>query len=243
MSDIALFLVAVGVLAFTLVSGWIRHSIFTPPMVFTLLGLSLGVAGFGFMEFDPSNRLFHVLAELTLVLLLFTDAARIDVRRLVSDHNLPLRMLLIGLPLSIAFGTLVAIGLPLGLSAAEAALLAAILAPTDAALGTAVTANKAIPVRIRQAINVEAGLNDGIAVPFVLLCAGIVASGVIEGGQPLGEFALFATQQIAVGISIGTVLGWGGAKLIKDGVARGNVLGAFEGAAILGLIASLFTLA
>lgn len=147
MSDIALFLVAGGILAFSLVSSWIRHSIFTPPIVFTLLGVSLGVAGFGFMDIDPTNRLFHALAEITLVLLLFTDAARIDVRRLMSDHNLPLRMLLISLPLSIAFGTLTAIGLPLGLSVAEAALLAAILAPTDAALGTAVVANKAIPDR------------------------------------------------------------------------------------------------
>ena len=184
MNDIGLFLVALGVLAFTLVSGWVRHSSLTPPMVFTLLGVALGLAGFGFMDINPNNLLFHVLAEITLVLLLFTDAARIDIRRLIADHNLPLRMLLIGLPLAVAFGTLVAMGLPLGLSAAEAALLAAILAPTDAALGAAVVANKAIPVRIRQTINVEAGMNDGIAVPFVLLFAGIVASGIMGGGSP-----------------------------------------------------------
>ena len=243
MSDIGLFLVALGVLAFTLVSGWVRHSSLTPPMVFTLLGVALGLAGFGFMDINPNNLLFHVLAEITLVLLLFTDAARIDIRRLIADHNLPLRMLLIGLPLAVAFGTLVAMGLPLGLSAAEAALLAAILAPTDAALGAAVVANKDIPVRVRQTINVEAGMNDGIAVPFVLLFAGIVASGVMGGGQPLDEFALFATRQIAVGIGVGTVVGWAGAKLIKDSVARGNMLGVFEGAAILGLVACLFTLA
>ena len=243
MSEISFFLIAAGVLAFTLISGRVRHSVLTPPMVFTLLGLLLGVAGFGFMGFDPNHRLFHVLAEITLVLLLFTDAARIDSRRLIADHNLPLRMLLIGLPLAIAFGALVAVWLPLGLSAAEAALLAALLAPTDAALGVAVIANKSIPVRVRQTLNVEAGMNDGIAVPFVLLFAGIVASGVMAGGQPLDEFALFATQQMVVGISTGSAVGWLGAKLIKDGVERGNVLEAFEGAAILGLIAGLFTLA
>lgn len=238
-----LLLVAAAILAFSLISGRTHDSMFTAPIAFTLLGLAFGLAGVGLEDNDLYKKILHILAEVTLVLLLFLDAARIDFRRLFSDHNLPVRMLLLGLPLSVALGTVFALWLPLDLTLAEATLLAAVLAPTDAALGQAVINNQRVPEHIRQAITVEAGLNDGISVPLVLLFAGMVA--MSSGGeiQSAAEFAVFSLQQISVGIGVGIVAGWLGAKLIKDTVANGHMLEAFEGAAILALVAGLFALA
>ena len=137
----------------------------TPPLVFVAFGFAVGHGGLGLAKIDVSHGAIHLIAEVTLVLVLFTDAARIDLRRLIVDHTLPLRMLLIGLPITMALGGLIAYGLFPALGLMGALLLAAVLAPTDAALGQTVVTHPAVPVRIRQAINVESGLNDGIALP------------------------------------------------------------------------------
>jgi NhaP-type Na+/H+ or K+/H+ antiporter len=108
-----------------------------------------------------------LVAEIALVLLLFTDAARIDVRH-VRANVLPRRLLLIGLPLTIGLGTLLALALLTDLEAWECAILAAVLAPTDAALGKAVVSSPLVPVRVRESLNVESGLNDGGSVPFLM---------------------------------------------------------------------------
>ena len=174
-------LIAAGVILFGLVSKKLEGTIITAPMVFTAFGLLIGEAVFGLADLDFGHGFIHGLAELTLILVLFSDAARIDVRQLRKDHNLPVRMLLIGMPLTIAIGTLIAFWSPFGLSFWEAALLAAILAPTDAALGQSVVSSSHVPVRIRQALNVESGLNDGIALPVILLFATLAGATHAEG--------------------------------------------------------------
>ena len=194
-----------GLLVFSLISGRLRGTVITPPLVFIFFGFLIGADGFGVAHVNPEHGTIHLIAELTLILVLFADAARINVTRLRRDHDLPVRMLLIGLPLTIAAGMIVALELFPAFLFWEAALLAALLAPTDAALGLSVVSATAVPIRIRQAINVESGLNDGIALPAVLLFAAL-ASAHAEGAAS-GEWIRFGLMQVIGGPSVGSARG------------------------------------
>ena len=148
-------------------------------MVFVAAGLLLSPAGLDWIDPGPHNSLLLIIAEIALVLTLFTDASRINIRALKKGAVLPARLLIIGLPLTIAAGGLVAASLFSGITLAEAALVGAILAPTDAGLGQAIVNSPLIPVRIRQALNVESGLNDGGAIPFFYFFLFMAASSVL----------------------------------------------------------------
>ena len=124
----AFLIVALGVLLFGLVSRRLQDTILTPPLVFSTFGLAIGSVGLGIVEVDFDLGLIHTLAEVTLILVLFSDAARIELRSLRSEHNLPVRMLAIGMPLIVLGGVVAGLALPLGFTLWEAALLAAILA-------------------------------------------------------------------------------------------------------------------
>lgn len=231
--------IAGGLLVFSLVSGRLHGTPVTPPMVFILFGFLVGADGLAIAKVEADHATIHLVAELTLILVLFADAARIDVTRLRRDHDLPARMLLVGLPLTIAAGAIVAMQLFPDFSFWEAVLLAALLAPTDAALGQSVLTAKAIPVRIRQAINVESGLNDGIALPAVLLFAGLASAHA--GGADAGEWIRFGAMQVTLGPIAGIATGYLGARLLDTAVERGWVNSAFQGIGILAL--ALFTYA
>ena len=130
------------------------------------------------------------MAEVTLALVLFTDASRVNVHELRHDVGLPVRLLAVGLPLTIGFGTAVAFGIVPGVSLWVAATIGAIVAPTDAALGATIMEDTRIPNRVRRLLNVESGLNDGIATPFVnLFLAGAVTTEVIHSTSVLGAAA------------------------------------------------------
>ena len=206
--------VAFGILAFGLVSGRAERSIFTPAMAFVVFGYLVSQEVLGLIEFTLGSELVLLLAQLALILILFTDASRIDLRQLWREHRLPVRLLGIGLPLTIATGTLVAAALFSTFSIWEAILLAIVLAPTDAALGQAVITNQRVPVRIRQALNVESGLNDGIALPFLLifLSAATAAASVVEDAA---YWLIFTGRQIVLGPTVGIVVGYTGAKLLQ----------------------------
>ncbi len=135
MDSAAFIVIALFVLGAGLISGRLERGVITPPMVFVGFGLLIGPAGFGFVELDVESEILHTLAEATLILVLFTDASRIDLRELRKEYQLPARMLAIGLPLTIVSGTAAAWLLIDELGFWAAATLAAILAPTDAALG------------------------------------------------------------------------------------------------------------
>ncbi len=195
-------------LAYALVSGRLEGTILTAPMVFVAFGFIVGAGGLELAIVDVEHSAIHVIAELTLILVLFTDAARIDINRVREDHNLPIRMLLIGLPLVVAAGTIVATLLFPAFSLWEAALLAALLAPTDAALGQAVVSAKVVPLRIRQSINIESGLNDGIALPAVLLFAAL-ASAHYQAGDT-GNWIQFGVLQVTLGPLVGAITGYFG---------------------------------
>ena len=241
MDLLSLAIVAGALLAYSLVSGRLEGTIVTAPMIFIALGFAVGPAGFGLATIDPGHGGIHFIAELTLVLVLFTDAARIDLGDVRRDHDLPVRMLVIGLPLVIVAGTLIATLLFPAFSLWEAALLAALLAPTDAALGQSVVSAKAVPVRIRQAINIESGLNDGIALPAVLLFAAM--AGAQHGANDPGEWVRFGLLQITLGPLAGVVIGYAGARLIDIAAERGWAGESFQGIGILALAVSTFAFA
>lgn len=208
-----ILIVAVGFFAFGLVSKRLRMSPITPPMVFTFIGLMACPRMFNLADFDVTGGIVHLVAELTLALVLFTDASRMNLKQLGREHNLPVRMLLIGLPLTLLMGTLGAWAIFPGLGFWGAAVLAAILAPTDAALGQAVVTDPDVPARIRQALNVESGLNDGICLPvflFVLACFGAGEHGHAGGAW---HWPVFAVKQLVFGPAAGVLVGIYGGKL------------------------------
>ena len=232
--------VVAGYLAFALVSGRIERWPVTAPMVFVAFGFLVGPGGFGVVDMAPGHEFLHVVAELTLVLVLFADAARIDLKRVREDHNLPARMLVLGLPLAIALGAGIAIVVFPDFGFWEAALLAALLAPTDAALGQAVVSNPAVPVRIRQAINIESGLNDGIALPAVLLFAALASA---HGAAGSGDWVSFGLLQVTLGPVVGAVVGFIGARLIDTAAEREWISEPYQGMAILALAGLCYLLA
>jgi NhaP-type Na+/H+ or K+/H+ antiporter len=172
-----------------------------------------GPDGLGLLDIGFDSEIVRALAEATLVIVLFTDASWIDLKILKRNYDLPLRMLGIGLPLTIVVGTLVAATLLDTLSFWEAAVAAAILAPTDAALGQAVVSSPKAPVRIRQALNVESGLNDGIALPVVLFFIHLAA--VSESMVDAGYWFDFVTHQLVLGPVVGAAVGFGGGRLVE----------------------------
>lgn len=228
-------------LAYALVSGRLEGTVLTPPLAFVAFGLLAGAGGLGIADIDVEHSAIHVIAELTLILVLFTDAARIDLNRVRADHDLPVRMLLIGLPLAIAAGTFVAVAMFPAFSIWEAALLAALLAPTDAALGQSVVSAKAVPLRIRQAINIESGLNDGIALPAVLLFAAL--AGAMHGDHVDQNWLQFGLLQVTLGPIVGAAVGYLGARLLDTAAERGWATVAFQGIAILSVSVLSFVLA
>jgi len=237
MSLLSLAIIAGGFLLYSLISGRLQGTVVTAPMVFIIFGFAVGTGGFNLANVDVGHSAIHLIAEFTLILVLFTDAARIDLNRVRRDHNLPTRMLLIGLPLSILAGSFFAAQLFPEFSFWEATLVAALLAPTDAALGQSVVSAKAVPVRIRQAINVESGLNDGIALPAVLLFAALASAH--QGATGANEWIRFGLLQVTLGPVVGVAAGYIGARVLDAAVERGWASGAFQGIGILSL--ALFT--
>lgn len=184
----------------------------TMPMVFVIIGVVIGPYGLGLLPIKPGDEVVRVLTELTLALLLFADASTLDFGRLRHDAGLPLRLLGIGLPLTMALGALMALLLFPVQGGAFALLLAAILAPTDAALGLPIFINPNVPVRIRRALNVESGLNDGIATPFVTLFIALAVAE--EGVVPQTGWLTGALTQIGLAIFVGVAVSAVGGKLL-----------------------------
>ncbi len=207
-----MFLATFVVLAFlySLVSRRLAATALTGPILFTLAGIAMAaIAPAGFGGNGNASGFLH-LAELGLVLLLFSDAAHTDLSVLWNIRDLPARLLGIGLPLTLAAGALVAWLVLPGLNLWEAAILAAILAPTDAGLGQAIVTSPLTPLRIRQALNVEAGLNDGLSVPFLLFFITLAAAS--EGAH--GSLGRYIVEQLGYGVAVGAFIGLGGGWLL-----------------------------
>ena len=242
MEPLTLALVSLAICAFGVVSGRAERSPFTAPMFFTGLGVAFSSVSSMWLGMDVDSGVVHGLAELTLILVLFTDATRIDLQCLRRERGLPSRLLGLGMPLTLLAGAAVALALFPGMPVVEAALLAAILMPTDAALGQAVVSNVRVPVRIRQSLNVESGLNDGVALPVVLVIASM--AGALEGAERDAAYWIrFALLAVTLGPLVGVAVGWGGGQLMGWATERGWVSEPFQRIAAPGLALAAFSLA
>ncbi|MEO1476119.1 MAG: cation:proton antiporter [Pseudomonadota bacterium] len=227
---------------FSLLSRRIEGSAITAPMLFTGVGLLLAYSlqTMGNDEAPISEAALHTVAELTLVLILAADASRISAESLLRFRSIPMRLLLIGLPLTIALGAVTGKLILTDILWVEAALVAAILAPTDAALGASVLAEKSIPLRIRQSLNVESGLNDGISLPAVLFFACF-----LNMAHQTGEvnWLVFLSLQLSLGPLVGALVGWLGGQLIGLAASRNWITPTYQGVAAMALALVAFAAA
>jgi NhaP-type Na+/H+ or K+/H+ antiporter len=188
-------------------------------MVFVAVGVLAGPRVLDEVDAGPSSAAIRALAEATLAVLLFADASRIRVGALRRDHALPVRLLAIGLPLTIAAGAALAKLLFPQLSIPEALLLGVVLAPTDAALGQAVVSEPRLPLRIRQGLNVESGLNDGICVPLLFI---VLATAEVDAHAESSHRAVsIVFEEIGYGIAGGIAAGVVAAALVVHARRRG----------------------
>ena len=211
----------------------------TMPIVFVILGYLLGSGGIGLLPIVPKAEPVKKLVEITLALLLFADASTVEFQKVREDAQLPGRLLLIGMPLTIVLGTVTGLLVLPGAGLAFAALIAAILAPTDAALGLPIFNDRSVPVRIRRALNVESGLNDGIATPFVALFLAFAVAA--EEQASTLSWLVTALEEIGIAVVVGVVVGIAGGWLIRQAERRGWTVGGAAQIGVLGLaLASYF---
>jgi sodium/hydrogen antiporter len=184
-------------------------------MAMVALGVVVTNPPLDLIDLSPTSEFVQLITELALALVLFSDASRVNLRALRTDPGLPTRLLLIGLPLTIALG-FIAATLLTDLDPWLCALAATALAPTDAALGAPVVADPHVPMRIRRTLNVESGLNDGLATPLVMF---FLAGAIAEAGS-VHFSPTSALADLAVGLLAGVAIGLGGGWLLR--VARGR---------------------
>jgi NhaP-type Na+/H+ or K+/H+ antiporter len=202
------------------------------PMVFVAAGLALGPDGVGVLELSLDSGVVLTFTEITLATLLFADATSVPLRDVEGDAGTDGRLLGVGLLLTIVVGTALALLLAPELGWAGAALIASVLAPTDAALGMAVVTDRAVPVRIRRALNVESGLNDGIVTPFVTLFLAAVLS---EEGVDKGPWLVEAATQMGLAVLVAAVVGGAGGWFLSTASRRGWTSPVSEQLAVLAL--------
>ena len=228
-SDLAI--VAALVFGWGTLSARLERFDVTAPITFVVAGLLLTHGPLAFLSVAPSHELIKELAEFTLALVLFSDASRVGLHELRAEAGVYLRLLGVALPLTIGLGTLLAFALFSGGNIWLALLVGAALAPTDAALGAGMMTNQAIPARIRRLINVESGLNDGIATPFV----SIAIAGAATGGKIAGHGPAAAASELVLGLLVGVAVGGVGGLLVSAARRRGWATEGFAGSAVLGL--------
>jgi sodium/hydrogen antiporter len=231
--------VTAAVIAWTLVAERVRRWNITAPITFVAIGLLLANWPLDLISVDLGSEGTRTIAELTLAIVLFADAATVDVGRLRADLGLPSRLLLVGLPITMIAGTLAARLLFPDWSWALCALVGAAVAPTDAALGAAIIDDERVPSRIRRVLNVESGLNDGIATPFVTFF--LVAA--VAGSSLAQESKVGALLDLAVGAALGVALGAGGALLARRAGRAGWGSESLRGVALAALAALSWALA
>jgi NhaP-type Na+/H+ or K+/H+ antiporter len=244
-STSATIALAVLLLAWSAVSGRLERFDISGPMVFVGAGLLLSNLSWADIDVSVESHTVHDLAEITLALLLFADAARVEPRHLLHHSGLPVRLLAIGLPLTFALGAGAAAALFTDLPWELAALLGAVLAPTDAALSAGVVSDEAVPEPVRQSLNVESGLNDGIATPvvtgFIAAAASLLGVGAIGDGASSPGVAALA--DLAGGLGIGAVVGYLGGTVLTRARAAGWISPGNRRIGILMLAALAFLVA
>jgi NhaP-type Na+/H+ or K+/H+ antiporter len=225
----SLAVVAVLVLSFAVVSRRLETTVLSAPMVFVIGGLVAGNEALGWIDLEIGSGAMRALAEVTLTLVLFADASRIDIASLRRELAFPARLLGIGLPLTVVAGALVAVGVLDELLVVEAVVLAIVLAPTDAALGQAVVTDQRLPSRIRQGLTVESGLNDGLCVPLLVIALAMAEADV--GAVSAHDAVRLVLEEVGWGLAGGVVAGVAGAVALR--LARRHGLVADEWAQVV----------
>ena len=238
---VELAILALFIFFYSMVAGRIERSVISGPIIFVAVGFLMGPSGFGWLKGDATSSDLRTLADLTLALILFIDAANADMSVLKRQFRIPSRMLLIGLPGVIALGFALAVFMFDGLSLYEAAILATMLAATDAALGKAVISNKAVPARIREGLNVESGLNDGICVPILLFF--IALSVGSDHGEDTTRAVVLVAEELGIGMAVGMGLAFIGAFLLRWCMKQGWVSEIWMQVTVVGLAIASFAIA
>ncbi|MGI9577457.1 MAG: cation:proton antiporter, partial [Microthrixaceae bacterium] len=237
----SILVIGIVIVLFAAVARRLDSTPLSGPMVFVGLGVLLGTDGLGWLEADLSNDTITGLVEATLAVVLFSDASRVDLTNLRKYWSLPGRLLAIGLPLAMAFGMLAGM-LLLPSGTWQAALLVGImLAPTDAALGQAVVTDRSVPVYVRQGLNVESGLNDGLAFPVFEAGIAIAVVGFTASSATNVLRVLF--EEVAFGAIAGTVVGLIAGPILSRARRAGWTGRHWHGLATLGITAAAFGLA
>jgi NhaP-type Na+/H+ or K+/H+ antiporter len=200
--------------AFSVIAGRVERSVVSGPLIFILFGLIAGPLGLGVLDIEIKAVELRILADLTLALVLFIDASNADLKVLRSHSVLPRRMLMIGLPICIALGVGVGTLVFPGVSLFELCILATMLAATDAALGKGVVSNKAVPARVREGLNAESGLNDGLCVPVLFVFLALASGATGEGGTSALALEL-VLEEIGIGVAVAVVLSTVGVRMIR----------------------------
>lgn len=201
--NLAIFVVFIFL--YSIITKGLERTPISGAIVFTAFGLLFGPLGLGLLKLEVDAEFLRTLAELTLVLVLFTDGANANLGVLKQSFRIPRRLLLIGLPITILLGFGVGVLFFHDLTLLEIAILATLLAPTDAALAKPVVTNKSVPANIREGLNFESGINDGICVPVLLILLTLATNSGHEASTPMLALKL-VSEEIGIGIAVGSVL-------------------------------------
>jgi NhaP-type Na+/H+ or K+/H+ antiporter len=234
---------ALLVLGWAAVSGALARHDITGPFVFAVSGYLLANPDWGPLTVDVDATAVHIVAEVTLALVLFSDAVRVNLAELRRDLSIPVRLLAIGLVLSVVLGSLLAGWMLVGLPWALAGFVGAALAPTDAALSVEVINDERVPLRVRRALNVESGLNDGIATPIVVFMLAVAASQLGVVSKSLSIEIGAALRALGGGIVTGIGFGIGGALVISIAARHGWMLDSARRLATLAVATAAFVVA
>lgn len=238
---IQIALISILILLYAIFAKKIEKASISGPIIFLSVGVLLGPIGLSLINSDVEVGSYKLLAELALALVLFSDASKTDFRTLKSNIALPTRMLLIGLPITILFGFVTGMFFFPEFSWIELALLASVLAPTDAALGEQVVNNKSVPAKIRSTLNVESGLNDGIVVPIVFLLLALYSAQNSEVST--ADAIVLFIEEIGIGILVGVAIAYGASKLILLSLKRQWLEASWRPMLMIAVAISCFTLA
>lgn len=237
-----LAVIAGFVFIYSMVARRLERTPVSGALVFVAFGVACGPFGLGVIELKVDGESLQWLAELTLALVLFTDSANANLGVLARARALPMRLLLVGLPLTILLGFAAGAAVFSDLGVFELALLATMLAPTDAALGKAVVTNDAVPPPLREGLNVESGLNDGICVPVLFIFLALASGEAVEGGT-LELVKRLPAEAIGIGAAVGVACAVVGAKAIHGCMSRGWLEGTWLQIPVIALALLCFAVA
>jgi len=224
--NMSIIIITLVVLGYGYYSKYLSSLNISGPMVFTAIGILLSPIGFNLVEVNINNELVTIIAEIALIIILFSDASGLKLKKLKLEWGIPFRLLFIGLPITILLASVMAEVIFPQEATIYLVLMALLLAPTDAALGKAVVADKRVPQKIRDSINIESGLNDGIVFPVLLGVIAIITAEQATTSET--HWLVYVAQQVIFGAIIGTIVGYLNAKLSLSTIGKDRVESAYK---------------